>query len=111
MMGYVQGEGCSHYDNVCLHLYKGIRPNIKITSEKLQPRDRVRGSLPSLVVFRCGTPLALLRVVTCGNASLDKIFAYLLLVDMILGLPRLLLRVTTCTWVDATSFWPVAGER
>ncbi|BBH10421.1 Galactose oxidase/kelch repeat superfamily protein [Prunus dulcis] len=25
--------------------------------------------------------------------------------DTILGLPRLLLRVTTCTWVDATSFW------
>ncbi|KAI5335349.1 hypothetical protein L3X38_025482 [Prunus dulcis] len=30
------------------------------------------GESPSLVVFRCGTPLALLRVVTCGNASLDK---------------------------------------
>ncbi|KAI5347436.1 hypothetical protein L3X38_015315 [Prunus dulcis] len=31
------------------------------------------GESPSLVVFRCGTPLALLRVVTCGNASLDKV--------------------------------------
>ncbi|CAL2268704.1 unnamed protein product [Prunus armeniaca] len=30
------------------------------------------------------------------------IFAYLLLEDTILGLPKLLLRVTTCTWVNAT---------
>ncbi|KAI5339268.1 hypothetical protein L3X38_018540 [Prunus dulcis] len=30
------------------------------------------GESPSLVVFRCGTPLALLRVVICGDASLAK---------------------------------------
>ncbi|KAI5353896.1 hypothetical protein L3X38_006790 [Prunus dulcis] len=31
------------------------------------------GESPSLVVFRCGTPLALLRVVICGDASLAKV--------------------------------------
>ncbi|ONI23039.1 hypothetical protein PRUPE_2G166200 [Prunus persica] len=31
------------------------------------------GESPSLVVFRCGTPLALLRVVICGDASLAKL--------------------------------------
>ncbi|KAI5344009.1 hypothetical protein L3X38_011886 [Prunus dulcis] len=30
------------------------------------------GESPSLVVFQCGTPLTLLRVMTCGNASLAK---------------------------------------
>ncbi|KAI5356227.1 hypothetical protein L3X38_009122 [Prunus dulcis] len=33
------------------------------------------GESPSLVVFRCGTPLALLRVVICGDASLAKVMS------------------------------------
>ncbi|KAI5311164.1 hypothetical protein L3X38_045488 [Prunus dulcis] len=38
------------------------------------PNDEAcEGKSPSLVVFRCGTPLALLRVVICGDASLAKV--------------------------------------
>ncbi|CAL2257399.1 unnamed protein product [Prunus armeniaca] len=36
------------------------------------------------------------------SSPTTNIFAYLLLEDTILGLPRLLRRVNTCTWVDAT---------
>ncbi|CAL2240891.1 unnamed protein product [Prunus armeniaca] len=51
--------------------------------DKAQPKDPPlsgewspligEGESSLLIVFRCGTPLALLRVVTCSNASLAKV--------------------------------------
>ncbi|KAI5311997.1 hypothetical protein L3X38_041170 [Prunus dulcis] len=43
-----------------------------ITRMNQSAKDSSEGESPSLVVFRCGTPLALLRVVICGDASLAK---------------------------------------
>ncbi|CAL2256747.1 unnamed protein product [Prunus armeniaca] len=44
------------------------------TRAGMESEDRDgEGESPSLVVFRCGTPVTLLRVVTCGSASLTKV--------------------------------------
>ncbi|KAI5343917.1 hypothetical protein L3X38_011793 [Prunus dulcis] len=49
--------------------------SMRRASSKSPPifKPRSEGESPSLVVFRCGTPLALLRVVICGDASLAKV--------------------------------------
>ncbi|CAL2264022.1 unnamed protein product [Prunus armeniaca] len=49
---------------------------------------------------------AVARALAKAKGNVLRIFAYLLLEDKILGLPRLLLRVTTCTWVYATAGMP-----
>ncbi|KAI5313764.1 hypothetical protein L3X38_042940 [Prunus dulcis] len=78
MMGYVHGKECSHYNNVCLHLYKGIQPKYKGKKEEAKGlRYKAQeglsfkgqdpflsgewssflgeGEPPPLVVFHCGT--------------------------------------------------------
>ncbi|KAI5317473.1 hypothetical protein L3X38_037180 [Prunus dulcis] len=50
--------------SLCKHLFTFV--------QGVGPKYKGEGEFPSLVVFRCGTLLALLRVVTYGNASLAK---------------------------------------
>ena len=71
-MGYVHGEVYSHYyNNVYLHLYMGLDPNIKVRREKPLTKDQVQpnpsflsgewspfideGESTHLVIFQCGT--------------------------------------------------------
>ncbi|CAL8989758.1 unnamed protein product [Prunus brigantina] len=99
-MGYVHGEVYSHYNSVSIHLYMergvaGSQPsNLERAREREPQRESPRERAPRerapllseewysfigegesslLVVFQCGTPLTLFRVVTCGNTSLAKV--------------------------------------
>ncbi|KAI5353899.1 hypothetical protein L3X38_006793 [Prunus dulcis] len=49
-----------------------VTPLLELAKRLVVDHGFCEGESPSLVVFRCGTPLALLRVVICGDASLAK---------------------------------------